>query len=632
MPEFFNRVQPCIQLPPLRIPQYEGYQELQNHFRDPMAESEVAVILPVGCGKSGLISIAPFAIRAHRVLVVAPYVKLAEQLYETFDPTQGEKCFYVAHSILEGSSFPEPVPIRGASTNLTDLEEADVAITNIDQLQGEDNRWLDALPADFFDLILFDEGHHAVARSWEVLKLTFPQARVVNLSATPRRADGQLMPGKVVFSYPVREAIAQGYVKRLRALVLNPESLRYVREEDGEEVEVSLDEVRRLGEEDSSFRRGIVSSKESLSTIVDASVQELRRIRHETGDKRHKIIASALNYHHCHQVVAAFRARSLKADYVHSRENAPSNERVLRKLENHELDVIVQVRKLGEGFDHPYLSVAAVCSIFANLSPFVQFVGRIMRTLDNENVDSPMNQGTVVFHAGANVAQRWKDFREFSEADQEFFDELLPLEGLDFSNAEELRIEPEVPRRRELVEVRKQSSVMVQEVPLLENPTARQALAVLQIEGYTAEEVRRAIEHQAVPLTRVRQRQADRRMLDAQVRRLTGELLALHNMNQEGCELDSNRIGRTNFVIVKARIDKLIREQVADKDRSEFSQSELDEGSRPVKWCTKRSPDPGGLHHAIFLSSSSSWSSVLVSIAAGGGGAVSCGSRDSRLM
>ena len=32
---------------------------------------------------------------------------------------------------------------------------------------------------------------------------------------------------------------------------------------------------------------------------------------------------------------------------------------------------------LGEGFDHPYLSVASVFSIFASLAPFVQFVGRI---------------------------------------------------------------------------------------------------------------------------------------------------------------------------------------------------------------------------------------------------------------
>jgi hypothetical protein len=63
------------------------------------------------------------------------------------------------------------------------------------------------------------------------------------------------------------------------ARLLNPTSLRYVRREDGQEIEVSLDEVRRLGEVDADFRRSIVSSKESMDTIVDASIRELDRLR-----------------------------------------------------------------------------------------------------------------------------------------------------------------------------------------------------------------------------------------------------------------------------------------------------------------------------------------------------------------
>ena len=35
-----------------------------------------------------------------------------------------------------------------------------------------------------------------------------------------------------------------GRIKRLKAVVLNPRTLRYVRREDGKEIEVSLDEVR----------------------------------------------------------------------------------------------------------------------------------------------------------------------------------------------------------------------------------------------------------------------------------------------------------------------------------------------------------------------------------------------------
>jgi len=100
--------------------------------------------------------------------------------------------------VLRGEPFPEPAEIRGRTTNQADLEEADVVVTNIQQLQGEENRWLQCLPDDFFDLIVFDEGHHSVAASWTTLKEKFPDASIVNFSATPLRADGQLMTGRVL--------------------------------------------------------------------------------------------------------------------------------------------------------------------------------------------------------------------------------------------------------------------------------------------------------------------------------------------------------------------------------------------------------------------------------------------------
>jgi hypothetical protein len=59
----------------------------------------------------------------------------------------------------------------------------------------------------------------------------------------------------------------------------------------------------------------------------------------------------------CIQIKEAFRQRGLRADYVHSREGQ-ANDRVFQALENHELDVIVQARMLGEGFDYRYLAVA----------------------------------------------------------------------------------------------------------------------------------------------------------------------------------------------------------------------------------------------------------------------------------
>jgi superfamily II DNA or RNA helicase len=375
-------------------------------------------------------------------------------------------------------------------------------------------------------------------------------------------------------------AIRAGYVKRLKAVVLNPSSLRYVRNDDGLEIEVNLAEVRRLGEEDADFRRSIVTSEETLNTIVDASIRELERLRAESGDPALKIIASALNFQHCHQIVAAYRERGRQADFVHSREEARANERVMRRLAADELDVIVQVRKLGEGFDHPKLAVAAVFSVFSNLSPFVQFVGRIMRVIDQNAPDSLRNRGVVVFHAGANVARRWEDFQAYSQADQEFFDQLLPIENLDFGSASELTVEPVLRDPSDGVEVRGQSGLRLQEIPLLNDDTALEALRQLQQRGYTPDEVRDAMQElQPIPVTRQRQRQAARGALDAQVTTATGRVLAARGVNPEGRALDRTRRGLSNYVVLKSAIDRQINALVgrARGARHEFSRDELDQ-------------------------------------------------------
>lgn len=565
----------------LRIPQREAYVHLATFASDSAAtDREVAIILPVGCGKSGCIALAPFAFKARRALVVAPGVTIADQLQRDFDPSNPEM-FYLKSGTLVAAPYPEPVEIRGTTTNRVDLDDAHVVITNIQQLQGVNNPWLQGLPSDYFDLILFDEGHHNVAVSWEILKAKFPNARIVNFSATPLRADGQLMAGRVLYSYPVARAIQEGYVKRLKAIVLNPKTLRYVREADGVEMDVTLDEVRRLGEEDADFRRSIVTSKATLDTIVDASIRQLQKLRSASGESRLKIIAAVLNYQHCAQVVAAYRAKGMKADYVHSREDAAANRAVMKKLANHEIDVIVQVRKLGEGFDHKFLAVAAVFTVFGNLSPFIQFVGRAMRVIKQKAPGEPINDGVVVFHAGANVARHWKDFQAYSEADQEYFDQLLPLEAIDFDTATEVEIMPAIPVRsaENHVDVRSQTGVLIEEIPLIaDDPEALAALKVLLEKGYSKDDLVSAYEElKPIPVTKVRERQAKRAELDARVKVEVGKLLGETGLRHEGHDLDKKRLGKTNHVIATSTLNRAINAAVGRKggERHEFTREDL---------------------------------------------------------
>jgi superfamily II DNA or RNA helicase len=205
----------------LRIPQRDGWVAIRDHFAQPNAAREVGIVLPVGCGKSGLITLTPFAVQARRVLVIAPGRKIRGQLGNDIranSPTN----FYERFGVLANEEFPEAVIVESGRVNLDDIRHCDVAVANIHQVAGEENRWLDNLEADFFDLIVVDEAHHNTAESWQQVKRRFPAARIVNFSATPTRADGLLMEGGIIYSFPVLRAIEAGYVKRLRAKMLRP--------------------------------------------------------------------------------------------------------------------------------------------------------------------------------------------------------------------------------------------------------------------------------------------------------------------------------------------------------------------------------------------------------------------------
>jgi DNA repair protein RadD len=65
---------------------------------------------------------------------------------------------------------------------------------------------------------------------------------------------------------------------------------------------------------------------------------------------------------------------------------------------------------LGEGFDHPKLSVAAIFRPFKTLAPYIQFVGRIMRVVVQNDPTHPNNVGHIVTHLGMNLDERLKEF------------------------------------------------------------------------------------------------------------------------------------------------------------------------------------------------------------------------------
>jgi hypothetical protein len=80
---------------------------------------------------------------------------------------------------------------------------------------------------------------------------------------------------------------------------------------------------------------------------------------------------------------------------------------------------------LGEGFDHQKLSVAAIFRPFRTLAPYIQFVGRILRVIIQNDPTHPDNYGHVVTHSGMNLQKRLQEFQLFEKDDQQFWEEVI---------------------------------------------------------------------------------------------------------------------------------------------------------------------------------------------------------------
>jgi len=415
----------------LREPQRDGYAAAYDFFSN--AGKKAIIQLPVGCGKTGLISILPFGISMGRVLVIAPNLTIREELQKNLDITNRRYCFWSKCDVLKPEAMaagPYVAVLDGKDANIHDCDQSHIVLTNIQQLASSADKWLPAFSDDYFDLIMVDEGHHSAAPSWKKVFEKFPKAKIVNLTATPFRSDNKDIDGDLIYRYSFKSAMLKGYIKKLQATYIAPDRIYFTYK--GSERHHTLEEVLELKEED-WFSKGVALAPECNKHIVDASLDKLEILR-QTGT-HHQLIAVACSVAHAKAIRSLYSERGYSAQEIHSNMPLEKREEVLHKLKAGLLDCIIQVQMLGEGFDHPKLSVGAIFRPFRALSPYVQFVGRIMRIIVQHDARHPDNYGFIVSHVGLNLDSLLEDFRELEREDQTYFNDLI--EGM----------EPEPPKQ-----------------------------------------------------------------------------------------------------------------------------------------------------------------------------------------
>jgi len=159
----------------LRDPQIEGYFAIREHFA--RGKEPCYVQLPVGCGKTGLMGLTPFGIAKGRVLIIAPNLTIRENIRRELN-VGNPNCFYSKRGVFVPKNGPYLSELK-TGANIHDCDAAHIVVANIQQFSGPRNKWYEALPNDYFDMILVDEGHHNVAETWTRLFAYFGAAKVV---------------------------------------------------------------------------------------------------------------------------------------------------------------------------------------------------------------------------------------------------------------------------------------------------------------------------------------------------------------------------------------------------------------------------------------------------------------------
>lgn len=223
---------------------------------------------------------------------------------------------------------------------------------------------------DHFDLIIVDEAHYAMAKTWqETLEYFTPKLRI-GLTATPERLDGLSLGNlfdDIVVEYGIDYGIKQGYLVELEGVRVK--------------TEFSLDTVRTTGGELNSGDLGKVINNEKRNELI---VQEWKA--RAAGQPT---LAFCVDVQHAQDLAAMFCKHGVPATFiVGDTQLCPDREDRIRDFKNGIYTVVTNVMVLTAGYDHP--SVACIINARPTKSKtvFLQQVGRGTRPVCNVNFDS----------------------------------------------------------------------------------------------------------------------------------------------------------------------------------------------------------------------------------------------------
>ncbi|EMF0074949.1 DEAD/DEAH box helicase family protein [Enterococcus hirae] len=397
----------------LRDPQIQSYHAIKNFYQDTTINNrEALVVLPTGCGKTGVMAIAPYGISKKKVLIITPQTVVRNTVVKELNPFNPLNFYLVTEIFKNRGELPAIIEYEKSLSDDV-LSMSDIVILNVHKLQERlDSSLLKRVNKDFFDFIIIDEAHHGEARTWKKTVEYFSEAKILKVTGTPFRSDGLKITGKEVFNYPLSSAMANGYVKSLERFTYLPDEMFFKIKNDDHNY--TLEEILKLKDED-WVSRSVALSTESNRSIVNKSVEKLKIKRELTNNNPHKIVAVACSIEHAEQIAELYIEAGMRVTVIHSDMDKSIQEEAFKTIETHNTDVVVNVALLGEGYDHKFLSIAAIFRPFRSDLPYQQFIGRVLRTVsmkDGFQINEEDNIAEVIHHHQLNLDHLWNSYKK----------------------------------------------------------------------------------------------------------------------------------------------------------------------------------------------------------------------------
>ena len=215
-------------------------------------------------------------------------------------------------------------------------------------------------------MIVIDEAHHALAKTYKEMWERFPKAKFLGLTATPCRLNGKGFTDLfdvLVQSWAVPEFISKGRLATYDFVSIKSDGV----------TQRLIDSLQKRGAD------GDYQNKEmDMLLNKKPSIERLYRSLEEYGKDR-KGIVYAINISHAQKITKLYQEHGVKAIAIDSKTPAMERQQDIEAFKKGDIQVLVNVDIFSEGFDCPDVEFVQLARPTLSLAKYLQMVGRGLR-------------------------------------------------------------------------------------------------------------------------------------------------------------------------------------------------------------------------------------------------------------